>query len=189
MSESAKILLVEDTLTQALIFKRILESAGHIVTIVRSAKEGLEKLEDLTFDVVLTDVTMPEMDGYQFSKAVKTNEKTKNTPVVLLASLVDHSDVLQILESEADSFLFKSYDDAYIVPRLQDILASSHTQTSSDEACREWVGVYGGETRNVKTRLDTAVNLLLASFATNMQQVRVATQSVMKAHGVAGSDK
>jgi len=181
MTEKVKVLLVEDTLTQALILKRILESkASYSVTIAASAEKALELVyssDDNKFDFVLADVNLPEMDGYDLVKAIRTNPATAGMTVVLLASLINREDILQIIECGADNFLYKTYDDEYLLRRLSDIIASVLMRKSGEkkEACK-WKGVFGKRISIASIETDRAVDMLLSSFDTNVQQKRVASK-------------
>jgi CheY-like chemotaxis protein len=120
---AAQILLVEDTLTQALMMQHLLESDQFKVVVVKDGQKALEYLETQHPDLILSDVSMPEIDGYELCKRVKDKASTRDIPFVLLSSFHDLLDVVSIVNSQADSFLLKRFDRSYIIPALQDILA------------------------------------------------------------------
>mgnify|MGYP001392311975 FL=1 len=89
MKEHAEILIVEDSLTQAKRLERLLTQNGYVVYVARNGAEGLEAAARKKPTVVISDVMMPEMDGYEMCRRIKNTEEIKGTPVVLLTSLSD----------------------------------------------------------------------------------------------------
>lgn len=85
--ESFKILLVEDTPFFIAVIKEYLQSVGHEVVTAINGLEGLKELQNQNFDMVLSDIEMPEMDGWEFIKEIRAQETWKNLPVVALTSL------------------------------------------------------------------------------------------------------
>ena len=119
-----KILVVEDSRTQAEYLRHILENEGYRVTL---AENGVEALEQLTIDrpaLVFTDVLMPEMDGYELCRRIKTTKTTADIPVILVTQLFDPGDVIRGLECGADDFIIKPFESAYIRSRITTIQAT-----------------------------------------------------------------
>ncbi len=79
-----RILVVEDSPTQAVELQMLLESAGFVADVARDGNRGLEQCKKAQYDVVLSDVVMPGMDGYELCKQLKTNRDTMHLPVILL---------------------------------------------------------------------------------------------------------
>ena len=117
-----RILVVEDSPTQAVELQMLLESAGFQVDVARDGARGLELCKGVDYDVVLSDVVMPAMDGYELCKRLKTERKTMHVPVLLLTSLSDPMDIIRGLECGADNFLTKPYDGAYLIGRVRRLL-------------------------------------------------------------------
>ncbi len=118
------ILLAEDSPTQAQQLRFTLEKRGYRVTIATNGREALEQVMRQPPALVLTDVVMPEMDGYALCAAIKASQP--EVPVMLLTSLNDPADVIRGLEAEADSFLFKPYDERHLLARVDSLLAHRH---------------------------------------------------------------
>ena len=119
-----KILVVEDSRTQAEMLKHILESHGYAVTLAENGKAGLESLETSVPDLIISDVVMPVMDGYEFCRTVKNDERFRHIPIILLTMLTDSKDVIYAMVSGADNFITKPYQGEYLVSRLKHILSS-----------------------------------------------------------------
>ncbi len=117
-----RVLVVEDSPTQAVELQFLLESAGFHVDVARNGESGLEQVKSGGIDVVLSDVVMPGMDGYELCKRLKGEPSTMYVPVMLLTSLSDPMDIIRGLECGADNFLTKPYDGAYLIGRVRRLL-------------------------------------------------------------------
>jgi PAS domain S-box-containing protein len=116
-----RILVVEDSPTQAEHLRLLLEGAGYRVELAGSGREALERLEAVRPDLIVSDVVMPEMDGYALCHAVKASEATRRIPFVFLTERRTALDILRGLELGADNFLTKPFDDALLVERVERI--------------------------------------------------------------------
>jgi DNA-binding response OmpR family regulator len=117
-----KILVVEDSKTQAESLRYILEKMGHVVAL---AANGREALEQITIDrpgLVLTDIMMPEMDGYELCRRIKQDQNIKTLPVIIVTQLFDPVDVVKGLEAGADNFIIKPYEPGDINSRINDVM-------------------------------------------------------------------
>jgi signal transduction histidine kinase len=119
----ATVLIVEDSRTQAEILKSTLEKHGYHPVIAENGKDALVLLETVRPDVIISDVVMPVMDGYEFCRTVKNDPRFKDIPLILLTMLTDSKDVIYAMVSGADNFITKPYHGDYLVTRLKKILA------------------------------------------------------------------
>ncbi len=118
-----EVLIVEDSPTQAERLRYILEQQSHRVSLARNGKEALALIHDHLPTMVISDIVMPEMDGYELCRTIKANPNLRDLPIVLVTSLADPQDVIKGLECGADSFVPKPYDEAYLLSLLRQILA------------------------------------------------------------------
>ncbi|HEX2965331.1 MAG TPA: response regulator [Syntrophorhabdaceae bacterium] len=118
----AEILIVEDSRAQSRILQNALEKSNFSVSRASNGKEALAYLVDHTPTVIISDVIMPVMNGFEFCKCIKTDEKLKRTPVMLLTTLSEPEDVIRGLESGADNFLTKPYDEQTLISCVNHIV-------------------------------------------------------------------
>ena len=84
--EDIEILIVEDSPTQAEQLRRLVEAHGYRARVAGNGKTAIEAMSERTPDLVLSDIEMPEMDGYALCYAIKSDERWSDTPVVLFTS-------------------------------------------------------------------------------------------------------
>src|SRR5690606_14304692 len=116
-----RILAVEDSPAQAALVVADLEDEGFDVTLAVDGEQALERLDEAPYDLVLSDVVMPGIDGYGLCRAVKAAHP--ELPVILLTSLTDPMEIVHALEAGADNFLRKPYDRAQLSARVRAALA------------------------------------------------------------------
>src|SRR6185369_7542565 len=118
------ILVIEDSLTQAEQLRYILEKHHYRVSVACNGSAALAKIEEQKPALIISDIVMPEMDGYELCRHIKTLDDSRNVPVILLTSLNDPKDVIRALECGADNFFTKPYREEYLLSRIMDILAN-----------------------------------------------------------------
>lgn len=121
MSGERRILLAEDSPTQAERLRQILEEEGYHVEVARSGVAGLDRVRASAPDLIISDVVMPEMDGYEFCQAIKSSDDTRNIPVILFTDRHAAKDVVEGLLRGADNFIPKSSPDEYLLERVRRI--------------------------------------------------------------------
>jgi signal transduction histidine kinase len=119
-----RVLVVEDSATQMEELRLILESEGYHVETAPDGSTGLERLGREPFDLVLTDVIMPNMSGYELCRAIKDDARTRDLPVIIVTTLSDPMDIIQGLECGADNFITKPYEPDHLLARIASILES-----------------------------------------------------------------
>jgi CheY-like chemotaxis protein len=156
-----RILVVEDSPTQAEEVRCILEEAGFTVEIARNGRMALQRLDAELFDLVLSDVLMPEISGYDLCRRIKTEPRTRSIPVVLLTFLTDPMDVLRGLESGADNFLTKPYDPRYLIHRIQTTLDNARDRSQRSDGTPLF---FRGQGISVTADKAQIIELLLATL-------------------------
>jgi len=102
------ILLAEDTLTTAMLEKNILESVGYAVVIARDGKEALEKASQEKFDLVISDVLMPRMDGFELVTRLRREKNYTEVPIIIVTTRESDEDKRKGMEAGANAYLLKS---------------------------------------------------------------------------------
>jgi two-component system sensor histidine kinase/response regulator len=104
-NKPVEILIVEDSPTQAEKLQYILGKKGYRVIAAPNGKMALEILNSNLPDIVISDIVMPEMDGYELCKRLRADERFKYIPVILVTTLTDPKDVIKGLECGANNFI------------------------------------------------------------------------------------
>lgn len=107
-NEDYKILLVDDSITTRTLEKNILEKAGYTIETATNPIEAFEKMEDINFDLIITDVEMPEMDGFKFLEKIKTDEKYSEIPVVMVSSIMTEENKTRAKDLGAVKYIVKN---------------------------------------------------------------------------------
>jgi PAS domain S-box-containing protein len=126
-----RILVVEDSPTQLEELRFLLEEEGYSVLTATNGMRGLAAAKANAVALVISDIVMPEMDGYELSKALRADPGTRHLPVILLTSLSDPRDVILGLEAGASNFICKPYDGSALVARIRNVLANEELRRSS----------------------------------------------------------
>lgn len=165
---SLEIVIAEDSPTQAERLKYILEEYNGSVVVTRNGRDALERIRARKPDLLITDVNMPEMNGYELCSHIRAEEDLTDLPVILLTSLSDTEDVYRAVECGADSFITKPYDESSLVSQIQMLLASTAVKG------------YGGRQKHTSTiesragslENDRILNLLLSTYSAAIQKNR-----------------
>ncbi|MFA6505122.1 MAG: PAS domain S-box protein [Treponemataceae bacterium] len=168
------ILIVEDSPTQSLLLENVLEDAGYQVN---ASANGLAAVEYLKFNVpnlVISDVIMPEMNGYQLCQAIRIDEKLKNIPILLLTSLADEGQVIAGLESGADAFITKPYDKERLLKKVEALLTSDEQSDAAGEGGDPEV-IFSGKKYRIHSNRSRILRYLISTYDSILQlNVRLA---------------
>lgn len=118
---SARVLVVDDVPTNVKLLEAKLTSEYFDVTCAASGEEALEKVRDDRPDIVLLDVMMPGLDGFEVCRRLKGDSTTMHIPVVMVTALDQPSDRVTGLEAGADDFLTKPVDDIALFARVRSL--------------------------------------------------------------------
>ncbi|MDD5434284.1 MAG: response regulator [Nitrospira sp.] len=130
MDKHPYVLIVEDSMTQAQQLESILSHLGYTCIIAVNAGEALDLIKNRKPLIVVADILMPEMDGYELCRQIKSDIHSKEIPVVLLTRLSEPKEVMKGLACGADDFLVKQYNEDIILNRIQTILSIKQRQES-----------------------------------------------------------
>lgn len=116
-----RILIVDDSITTRALMKSIFNSRGYSYEMVKNPKEAFEMLEEMKFDIIISDLEMPEMNGIEFVNLLKNSDKYSKIPVIILSSY--ESEKLDELGARADAFITKSeFNQDYLLQIIRNFL-------------------------------------------------------------------
>ena len=166
-----EILIVEDSLTQAVQLEYILEQHGYQVATANDGLQALNYLEKHAPTIIISDVIMPEMDGYQLCHRIKTDLRWKEIPFILLTMLSNAEDIIKGLAAGADNFVIKPYDAELLLSRIQYILANQILRRSPASEIGIEIFFAGNKHRLTPNRLQI-IDLLLSTYESAVQKNR-----------------
>ncbi len=170
MKRTANILIVEDSLTQAKRLERLLAENGYTVHVARNGIEGLAAAAKTKPSVIITDVMMPEMDGFEMCRCIKNDGALKDIPVVLLTSLSDPKDVIRGLQCGADNFLTKPYEGEHLLRRLEHVLTNLELRRAGQAQMTVEV-FFAGQYHKLTADRIQIIDLLLSTFEAAVLQL------------------
>lgn len=130
---ASTILIVDDEAVGRYTLESILEEQGYRIEMAESGVEGLEKSRQLLPDVILLDVMMPGMDGFEFCQHIRQDPVLAEIPILMLTALDDRKSFLRGLEAGADDYITKPYDRYELRARLQGITRLNRYKKLLDE--------------------------------------------------------
>lgn len=117
-----RILIVDDEPNIVLSLEYLMRSKGLEVNIARNGNEALEQLEARTFDLMLLDITMPEVDGYEICKIVKNHPTWNEMHVVFLSAKSKQSDIEKGMSLGASDYIVKPFSTRALSQRVLELL-------------------------------------------------------------------
>ena len=118
---NTKILVVDDTPSTRELIANFLRKSGYQVTEANDGKEALTKALDIIPDIIVTDVVMPEMNGFELCRSLKKNPTTQNSRIVVCTSKNQNIDRLWGMKQGADIYLTKPFTEEQIVEAIQSV--------------------------------------------------------------------
>ncbi len=132
-----KVLVVDDSPTQLIMYKMALTKAGYKVISAKNGAEGMNLVETENPDLIVSDIIMPELNGYQFCRLVKDDPSRAHIPIILLTSLGQQQDRFWGIEAGANSFVTKSVDTAELLTEVEKLLANAVKPETLDYSQRD----------------------------------------------------
>jgi len=163
------ILIAEDSPTQAQQLQHILERQGYRVTATANGRLALEAARREKPALIISDVVMPEMNGYELCRQIKLEERLADVPVVLVTTLSDPQDVIRGLECRADNFILKPYEAEQLLHRIEFVLVNSRMRRSEQSGMGLEI-MFGGQKHFITADRLQILNLLLSTYEAAMQR-------------------
>ncbi len=127
-----KILVVDDIFDNLLILEAVLQDKDYEITLVEDSKIALNMVEQSPPDLILLDVMMPDIDGYEFTRRIRQNQALPFIPILLITAHYESS-VVQGLDAGADDFIRKPFDPDELDARVRSLLRLKHSIDERDQ--------------------------------------------------------
>ena len=115
---ASSLLVVDDNSVNRIMLSRYITRLGYRATLAENGRQALDKLQGEPFDLVLLDVEMPEMDGYQVLEHLKTNPRLRDIPVIMISAVEELESVVKCIELGAQDYLPKPFNPILLRARL-----------------------------------------------------------------------
>ncbi|HNT07149.1 response regulator, partial [Methanoculleus sp.] len=155
------VLVVEDSRTQAELIRHILEKEGYDVALAADGARALQRIADNRPDIVLSDIMMPGMDGYELCRRIKLN--SPDIPVILVTNLFDPADVMRGLASGADSFIVKPVVPGHVRSQIEAVQRAAE-EPDPDGTPAGLDLSFAGNTYTITAGRRTILNTLLSTY-------------------------
>jgi len=178
---AARILIAEDSPTQAAQIKHLLESYQYKVIVTKNGQEALDWLGINIPSLVISDIIMPKINGFELCEKIKADTRTKDVPVIILTALSNPDEVIEGLSCGADSFITKPYNKEYLISNIEKIL----TEKAIPEYKSDALGIeinFEGKKRLIRTEPQKVLKLLLNIYegAIHQNTELIKTQEELK---------
>lgn len=160
---SIEILIAEDSPTQAEHLRQLLEEHKFTVSVAPNGKAALVQLALRQPALVISDVMMPELDGYGLCKAIKSDERLRHIPVMLVTTLSDPGDVIRGLECGADNFIRKPYEEKYLLSRIDYLLMNVELRKNQRMQMALEIDI-GGKKHVISAERQQILDLLVSTY-------------------------
>ena len=117
-----RIAVVEDNQTNIDLIRYQLDAAGFDIFVEKTGKKGIKMIKEKEPDLVLLDIGLPDIDGFELSKVLRSDVKTKNYPIIMLTARIEDNDRIEGLKLGADDYITKPYNAEELVLRIKNLL-------------------------------------------------------------------
>ena len=164
-----EILIVEDSPTQAQRLRHVLEQAGYHVTTADNGRLALEAAQHRKPTLIISDMVMPEMDGYELCRRIKADAALADIPVILVTTLSNPKDVLYSLECGADNFIVKPCEDQFLLSQVQRII--SNPELRKHDRAEMGVSIsFAGKRHFINSERRQILDVLLSTYDTAVRK-------------------
>ncbi len=120
----AHILIVDDSPTEVHVYQGYLEKNGHQVSVAISGEEGVEKAKEIIPDLILMDVVMPGMNGFQATRSLSKDATTKDIPIIIITTKDQETDKVWGMRQGAKDYIVKPAKESELIERVNSVLGS-----------------------------------------------------------------
>nr|WP_202424338.1 response regulator [Duganella levis] len=161
-------MIVEDSPTQAERLRRLIQSMRYNARVAPNGRLALEAIRERKPHLVLSDIVMPEMDGYTLCRAIKADPELRDIPVILVTSLMDPKDIIRGIECGADNFIRKPYAEDYLLNRIGHMLMNQKLRKNQNMEIG--IALYLGEQKHfINADRQQILDLLISTYEQAVQ--------------------
>jgi two-component system, sensor histidine kinase and response regulator len=165
--EEFEILIVEDSPTQAERLRRLIQSKAYRVRVAANGRLALGLLREHRPHLVLSDIIMPELNGYDLCRAIKADEDLRDIPVILVTALNDVKDIIRGIECGADNFIRKPYSEDYLLSRISHMLVNQKLRETPGS---DGIALYLGDQKHfIHAGRQQILDLLISTYEQAVQ--------------------
>jgi len=174
---NAEILVAGDSPTQASMIKYFLESYNYKVMVAPDGQQALDKLFQNKPALVISDIAMPVLNGYELCEKIKSDKSIAHIPVILMTSLSDPEEVIGGLSCGADSFITKPFNNEFLLSSIEKILGEKNTIKPESDKLGFEIN-HGGKKRQISIEAEKVVSFILNTYqaAINRNNELIQTQ-------------
>jgi signal transduction histidine kinase len=159
-SKTDHILVVDDSPDNLFLVQTILEEEGYEISLAEDGRVALEQIEISAPDLILLDVMMPEMDGFEVTKRIRENRNLPFMPILLITAF-DQPSVVKGLDSGADDFIRKPVEVDELLARVRSLLRLKHSVDERDQIARQREDFVSWMTHDLRTPIVAAERMLM----------------------------
>ncbi|MFM2064218.1 MAG: hypothetical protein RLZZ507_3889 [Cyanobacteriota bacterium] len=161
IKRTGKILIVDDSTDNIFLVKTILETEGYTTSSAKNGVSALSKLQAFAYDLVLLDLMMPEMDGYEVTRRIRNELNLQQYIPILLITAHDTPNVAKGLDLGADDFIHKPVSVDELLARVRSLLRLKHSIDERDEIALQRQDFVSRLTHDLRTPLVAADRMLM----------------------------
>ena len=162
-----EILIVEDSPTQAERLRRLIQLKGYRVRVAANGRLALAMMAEHRPQLVLSDIIMPEMDGYELCRSIKADQHLAPIPVILVTALNDAKDIIRGIECGADNFIRKPYSEEYLLSRISHMRVNQTLRAAPDT---DGIALYLGDQKHfIHAGRQQILDLLISTYEQAVQ--------------------
>jgi two-component system sensor histidine kinase/response regulator len=125
-NNNAKILIVDDSQESIDLLLYFLKPANYQIFTAMDGEEALKQVEEISPDIILLDIMLPKIDGFEVCKRLKGKQSTFHIPIIMITALKELKDKIRALEAGADDFVTKPFDNVELLARVKSLLRIKH---------------------------------------------------------------
>ncbi|RQD83311.1 MAG: hybrid sensor histidine kinase/response regulator [Methanocalculus sp. MSAO_Arc2] len=161
-SSAPRLLVVEDSPTQAEYIRRILIREGFFVNVASDGRSAIQAMKETEFDLVISDIIMPGMDGYELCHRIR---EVSMIPIILVTQLYDTLDIVRGLAAGADGFIIKPFDPISLLETVANMISIEQNRKITTKGNQLMIDI-DGYSYTISAEKETILSILLSTYAT-----------------------